>query len=157
MNNPLESNGVCDSRDLIEYRDFLDAELRDNWNEFQEENLNDEFEAEDAQEAIKFAQNMSDNGSIDFLNTWYTEIEHFEAIENFISECDYGDFRYGETIIGRDYFEEYCEEFCKDVGYLPQDIPRFLEIAIDWSKVADQLEMDYTTVNFESDEYLIRA
>lgn len=155
MNNPLESNGVCDSRDLIEYRDFLEEELVDYYNEYLDDhNMN--VEDDEQMEHIETFGEV-DTALEGFYDRFNTEIEHFEAIEKFISECDYGDFRYGEAIIGRDYFEEYCEEFVKDCGYLPNDIPGFLEVAIDWEKVADQLEMDYTTVNFENDEYLIRA
>jgi hypothetical protein len=42
----------------------------------------------------------------------------------------------------------------EDIGVLPKDLPTYIEI--DWDKTADNLEVDYASVDFGDDEYLIR-
>ena len=64
------------------------------------------------------------------------------------------DWKHGATLIRRSYWPEYAEEMCKDIGDLPRDLPSYL--VIDWAKTADNLEVDYTTVDFDGVEYLIR-
>lgn len=157
MNNPI-CNTVFDTRDLIEYKEYLEESLLNGWNEWQEENLDNNYEAEDVDDAIKFFNNLADNGAKQFLINYSDEISEYDEIEQFCSELENyaADFSYGETVIHESYFEEYCEEFCKDVGYLPNELPGFLEVAIDWTKVADQLEMDYTRVVYQGDDYLVR-
>ena len=49
MNNPINLT-VFDSRDLVEYKEYLEEELTNDWNDWQEEHLNDEFKADDAEE-----------------------------------------------------------------------------------------------------------
>lgn len=61
---------------------------------------------------------------------------------------------YPITLIRRSYFVDYCQELVSDIGDLPKDIPGYL--AIDWDKTADNLEMDYSTVDFDGVEYLYR-
>ena len=64
------------------------------------------------------------------------------------------DWKHGATLIRRSHWPEYAEEMCKDIGDLPRDLPGYL--VIDWAKTADNLEVDYTTVDFDGVEYLIR-
>ncbi len=64
------------------------------------------------------------------------------------------DWRYGACLIRRSYFVDYCEELCKDIGDLPKEIPHYIEI--DWKATADNIEADYTSVDFDGVEYLVR-
>jgi hypothetical protein len=64
------------------------------------------------------------------------------------------DWQYGETLIRRSYFVEYVEELCEDCGYLPKDLPSW--IVIDWDATARNVEVDYTSVDFDGVEYLVR-
>ena len=41
-----------------------------------------------------------------------------------------------------------------DIGDLPKDLPAY--IVIDWDKTANNIEADYTTVDYDGVEYLIR-
>ena len=61
---------------------------------------------------------------------------------------------YPGTLIRRSYFVEYCEELVKDIGDLPRDLPSYLEI--DWTATANNLEVDYSTVDYDGVEYLYR-
>lgn len=80
------------------------------------------------------------------------ELGQLEALKN---ECeDYGDWNFGATLINEMYFTEYCMEMLKDIGDLPRDIPSY--IAIDEDQTAENLKVDYTTVDFNGDDYYIR-
>jgi len=61
---------------------------------------------------------------------------------------------YPGALIRRSYFVEYCEELVKDIGDLPRDLPGYL--AIDWQATADNLEVDYSSVDYDGVEYLYR-
>ena len=61
------------------------------------------------------------------------------------------DWKYGCTLIRDTYFVEYCEELCKDIGDLPKDIPHYIEI--DWEKTAENIKIDYTSVEFDGVTY----
>jgi hypothetical protein len=80
------------------------------------------------------------------------ELGHLDAIKD---ECeDYGDWKYGVTLINDFYFTEYCMELLKGIGDLPQDIPGY--IAIDEDQTAENLKVDYATVDFDGVDYFVR-
>lgn len=51
---------------------------------------------------------------------------------------------YPVTLIRDHYFTDYCREFVQDIGDLPKDIPAY--IAIDWDATADNLRVDYSSI-----------
>lgn len=61
---------------------------------------------------------------------------------------------YPGTLIRHSYFVEYCEELVKDIGDMPRDIPSYL--VIDWDATADNLKVDYQSVDFDGVEYYYR-
>ena len=61
---------------------------------------------------------------------------------------------YPVTLIRDTYFVDYCEEFVKDIGDMPQETPSYIEI--DWEKTADNLRVDYNSVDFDGVEYWYR-
>lgn len=65
-----------------------------------------------------------------------------------------GDWNYGATLIRESYFTEYCEELVKDIGDLPRGLPGYL--AIDWEATAENLKVDYTSVEFDGVTYYVR-
>lgn len=64
------------------------------------------------------------------------------------------DWSYGETLIRRSYWGEYCKELLTDCGYIPKDLPDWIEI--DYESTAKNMEADYGSVYFDGVEYLIR-
>lgn len=58
------------------------------------------------------------------------------------------------TLIHDSYFVEYCEELCKEICDIPQDLPGYL--VIDWEATADNLRVDYTSVEFDGVTYCVR-
>jgi hypothetical protein len=80
----------------------------------------------------------------------------YETLKELIEECEgCGDWEHGETLIHRNYWVEYCQQLLEDIGYIPKDLPSW--IVIDWEATADNMEADYSVVNFGDEEYLIRS
>lgn len=134
MENPI-TNDVFDSRDLIEYKEHLESEMVDYFNDYIEEH--NELCVETVEEKVEEIDSIDDVdfGLEVFGNRYNEEIEHYEAIVQFCHDLNYGDFPYGETIIHADYFTEYTEDLCKDTGYLPNDLPSWIENHISTLKI----------------------
>ncbi len=65
-----------------------------------------------------------------------------------------GDWQYGATLIRRSYWVDYVRELVTDCDGLPRELPSYIEI--DWQATARNIEADYTSVDFNGVEYLIR-
>jgi hypothetical protein len=101
---------------------------------------------------------------IDYLKSFEeSELDEYEREElrNLLSlqeeaEGYSEDWKYGSTLIRDSYFAEYAEELVRDIGDLPQDLPSYIENNIDWDGVADDIKVDYTSVDFDGVEYWVR-
>lgn len=146
--NPI-NNQVFDTRDLIEYREFLESSLVDSWNDYilEVEEEDRVVEANDINEV-----DLSLDG---FVQRFQEEIEEYESIRNFCDQLSESrDFTYGESVIHEAYFTDYCEELLKDCGYIPQDFPTWIEL--DFEATAENMKADYTTVEYFGNTYYIR-
>lgn len=97
MDNPLEDK-ICTTRDVIEYKDWLEDYLLENLEEG--ESLEDSDEYEEYKDVVEFINEL--------VNT--------DVIEN------------EETIIREDYWEEYVEELITDCGYIDKNFPSWIVI-----------------------------
>lgn len=165
MTNPIDK--VFDSRDLKEYVENIQEEILDKYNELIDE-INNEHVGEDDwidldnaydyNELDTVKLNWIDEIDLDFFSSiGFTDVEDIENLLNFYNELSqYGDFKYGETIIREDYWVEYCEEFCKDIGDIPKNLPWYIANHIDWEGVAKEIAYDYTYVSYNGEDYYIR-
>lgn len=161
MNNPL-NNQVTDSRDLLEYRDFLANELTDKWNALEHEDQTGEtdFYASDVNEILgtdgyEYADNAKDFYN-EFEEIFYDEMQHYNNINEFCEDLmSCSDFQYGESIIHEDYFTDYTRDLLEDCGYIPRDFPTW--IVLDFEATADNVMQDYTSANFEGSTYYVRS
>ena len=83
------------------------------------------------------------------------ELEELFHLQDLAEECEQysSDWIYGETLIHRDYFEQYMDEMVEDCYEVPKDMPYWMSITIDYHA----LEQDYVSVDFDGEEYLIRS
>jgi hypothetical protein len=61
---------------------------------------------------------------------------------------------YPITLIRDSYFVDYCEDLVSDIGDMPREIPSY--IVIDWEKTAENLLVDYSSVDFDGEDYWYR-
>lgn len=60
---------------------------------------------------------------------------------------------YPDQIICKDYFVEYILMWAVDVGYY-DDSKGWPYNCIDWDKAAERMEGDYSTIDFDGEEYM---
>ena len=60
---------------------------------------------------------------------------------------------YPLTMINDDYFTDAMKELCDDIGDT-SNIPSY--IVIDWEKTAENLQVDYTSVDYNGTTYWVR-
>lgn len=65
------------------------------------------------------------------------------------------DWAYGEVLIRYSYFKEYAQELAEDCGMV-NDEANWPNNHIDWESAAEELKIDYTSVDFDGVEYWIR-
>lgn len=140
------STQILDTRDLIERRDELKQNVLDSFIETfhhyedQTDGFDDIlFEEEEIQE---------------WKDDWIQEIEEIEQIDK-IEDSLGSEFEYGVTLVREDYWEEYVEDLLVDIGYLPKDLPSWIEI--DWSATAYNVRQDYNEVEYQGDTYWARS
>lgn len=122
----------------------------------------DHLDSRDIQERIEELEALQEEDKSKNPDTdtdFMTESEHEELgaltklKEEYIEYYGESSWGFGAQFINADYFEEYAEEFCKDVGYISNDLPWFISNAIDWSEVADAMQQDYTEIELDGQTF----
>jgi hypothetical protein len=165
MTNPIGQ--VFDSRDLAEYVEKMKEEVLQMYNDFiddlnKENEDNDDWTDSDnkydfdelTQSDFETIETVNHNFYIDYDCNSIEEIQELVDFESELSE--YGDYKYGETIIRDDYWVEYCEELCVELGEIPKTLPSYIANHIDWEGVAKEMAYDYTYVSYQHTDYYIR-
>ena len=89
------------------------------------------------------------------------DADELRALQALAKEAECApDWSYGETLIRRSYFVDYTEQLINDCYELPKEMNSgqwpFRHMTIDYEAAARELEHDYTSVDFDGVEYLIR-
>lgn len=67
-----------------------------------------------------------------------------------------GEWDDGVTLVRDGYFEDYARELAKDTGSITDDM-NWPANCIDWEEASTQLQMDYTSIEFEGETYWGRS
>lgn len=120
---------IFDSRDLIERLEELEA-LKDSVNEGE--------------------------ASPEEIEEWAESEDEYNTLRNFADEGEVNceDWEYGETFIHEDYFTEYTKDMLADCGFIPADLPDWIEI--DWEETAANVQEDYTEYTLDGNTYYAR-
>jgi hypothetical protein len=83
--------------------------------------------------------------------------EDRELIEAIDELADQGieDWHYGSHLIREDQFKDYAQELAEDIGAIGPDA-QWPVYCIDWDRAAQELAMDYTSVDFLGWSYYVR-
>ena len=80
-----------------------------------------------------------------------SELAALEALQ--LEAEDYApDWTYGTQLIRRSYFAQAMDEMVQECYERPKNLPSWMTITYDY----DALEQDYTSVDFDGVEYLVR-
>ena len=129
---------ISNMDDIIDSRDVL-ARI---------EELRDEIEAYDEERLERMATDADEMGGE------RVELAALEALADEAEGC--GDWEYGETLIRDSYFENYAEELANDIGAINAEAT-WPNNCIDWERAARELQMDYTSVEFDGVTYWLRS
>lgn len=153
--NPI-SNDVFDTRDLIEYLETISTDLVDIWNDFADEDhqssdIDDIF----GTKGYEYANDVKDVFA-NYEEVNEDEIDNYKKIYAFCDDLksESNEFEYGEPVIHSDYFTEYTKELLVDCGYIPKDMPSWIEI--DYDATAENVKADYAEVSYDGETYYIR-
>lgn len=126
----MKTNEITNHEDVIDSRDVIERieELTS-----QKEDWDDTEPWEESDEGIELA-----------------------ALENLAEQAEgASDWQYGETLIRDTYFEDYARELADDIGAIDSNAT-WPTNCIDWEEAADQLQQDYSSVDFDGITYWIR-
>lgn len=149
---------ISNTDDIINSRDVIERieELRDEWAELQEAVTEAAEDLEDCapedepalQAAYREAQQDADN--------WDggNELATLEALAEEASGYA-SDWHYGEMLIRDSCFEDYAQELAEDIGAIDRNT-FWPNNCIDWKEAAEQLQQEYTAVNFDGVTYWVR-
>ena len=84
------------------------------------------------------------------------EATELKALKSLADEADSGDWSYGEQLISDSYFETFAREFADDIGAIPKN-SSWPCTCIDWKEAAEELQQDYTEVDFDGVTYWVRS
>jgi hypothetical protein len=139
------STQVLDTRDLIERRDELKEGILNSFLETFEHYK----ERTESFEDILFEEEEIQEWKEDWEDD-LQEIDQIDKIEYTLGS----EFEYGVTLVREDYWEEYVEDLLVEIGYLPKELPCWIEI--DWVSTAYNVSQDYEEVLYQGDTYLGR-
>ena len=73
----------------------------------------------------------------------------------------YSDWESGETLIRESYFTDYIKELIDDCYELPKEFNSgawpWRHMTLDYQAAADEAQYDYTRIDFDGVDYLIRS
>lgn len=114
----------------------------------------------DTEDGAEEAQSLHE--ALGAQDVWREENgEEYCALQNLLSDLKgyggdeqwRGDW-YPITLIRDSYFTEAMQELCEDIGGVPKDIPHYIEI--DWEATARNMQVDYSSVEFDGVTYWYR-
>jgi len=88
------------------------------------------------------------------------ELRELSALMEDLRGCGGGDEKwrgdwYPVTLIRDSYFKDYAQELAEDIGAIPAGLG-WPCTCIDWDQAARELQMDYTSVEFDGVTYWTR-
>lgn len=114
---------------------------------------------EDNQTALDDAQETLDAANL-ALAEWLDDEDGLElkVLTTLAEEAEgyASDWTHGEALIRDSYFETYARELADDIGAINKDAT-WPNDCIDWERAADELKMDYTSVDFDGVDYWVRS
>lgn len=143
MSAPTNMDDVIDSRDVIERIEELQGERDAFVDEVGADSERNDVQTADAR--LTWAEQNPDEAA---------ELAALEALAEEASAYA-ADWQHGETLIRDSYFKEYAQELAEDIGAINANAS-WPNNCIDWDQAARELQMDYTSVNFDNVIYWVR-
>ena len=82
------------------------------------------------------------------------ELEELEALKEEISNNSDEGFEYGIQLIHENYIDDYLDELLESCGYIPKDMPSWIEI--NWQATYDNMKEDYHEIELNGNTFYVR-
>lgn len=164
---PAEFDDFDDAKDYIADEMESQADLvEENWNQTHEDEPCQD--AEEIRKTAEHVRNLSEGEygeTVDNYHYFITqdgkmgldedEQEELRILQEVKDEVEgYCDWKGGEGLIRDSYFENYAQELAENIGAVERNVTW---PPIDWERAAEELKMDYTSVDFDGVEYWVRC
>jgi hypothetical protein len=116
----------------------------------------DHIDSRDVIERIEELEELNSNDEGEF--TWDSDEdrEEYEALVLFRDSIyDDAEFEFGIDFIADWAFKDYAQELAEDIGAIDRDAD-WPNSYIDWDAASEALQMDYTSVTVQGEEYWYR-
>ena len=166
FNSSLDSRDIQEEIDNIEslkndYESDLES-LNDELNDLQNElyDIENEEDYTDKQNDIdnkleEISDKESEIQECEFeYNRYAEELAELEALKEEISNNSDEGFEYGIQLIHEDDIEDYFQELLVDCGYIPKDMPSWIEI--DWNATYNNMKQDYNEIELNGNTFYVR-
>ena len=87
-------------------------------------------------------------------NRYSEEFVELESLKEEIESNSDEGFEYGIQLIHENYIDDYLDEMLEDCGYLPKDLPYWIEI--DWQATYDNMKEDYNEIELNGNTFYVR-
>lgn len=81
------------------------------------------------------------------------ELQALQSLSDEANSAD--DWIYGATLIRDSYFKEYTQQLAEELGLIEND-STWPHNCIDWDQAANELQVDYSSVEFDGVTYWVR-
>ena len=165
FNSSLDSRDIQKEIDNIEglkndYESDLET-LNDELNDLQNElyNIENDEDYTDKQIDIdnkleEIADKKSEIQECEFdYNRYSRELVELEDLKDEIESNSDEGFEYGIQLIHENYIDDYLDELLKACGYLPKDLPHWIEI--DWRATYDNMKEDYNEIELNGNTFYV--
>lgn len=168
----ISFNSSIDSRDIQEEIDNIEGlkndyesdleSLNDELNDLQNElyDIENEEDYDDKQSDIdnKFEEIADKENEIQDCefeyNRYSEELAELESLKEEIESNSDEGFEYGIQLIHEDDIDNYLHELLVDCGYIPKDMPSWIEI--DWQATYDNMKEDYNEIELNGNTFYVR-
>ena len=162
----LDSRDIQGEIDNIEglkdgYESDLES-LNDELNDLQNElyDIENEEGYEDKQNDIdnkleEIAEKESEIQDCEFeYNRYCEELAELEALKEEIESNSDEGFEYGIQLIHESDIDDYLNEMLVDCGYIPKDMPSWIEI--NWEATYNNMKQDYSEIELNGNTFYVR-
>jgi hypothetical protein len=130
---------IVDSRDIIKRIEELDGEIEGC------ATCGGTGEVKDGEDADKEAEDC---------DVCQSDREERKVLQDLVDEIDNADN--GRTLIKDSYFRTYAQDYASDIGALPRD-PSWPANHIDWEAACEELQQDWSSVEWDGETYWVSS
>ena len=87
-------------------------------------------------------------------NRYSEELAELEELKEEVSNNSDEGFEYGIQLIHENDIDDYLRELLLDCGYLPNDLPSWIEI--DWNATYNNMKQDYSEIELNGNTFYVR-